>query len=111
MQGSWTPENGALHFGASTSPVAYAYDSHATGPGGGLIIDKASGGYAVTVVSNDGSRDAASKATMHNGAVLVDVPGGQLQLTRESADRLLMLQADNGIPAPGSGVYLRPGKP
>jgi hypothetical protein len=93
MKGSWSSENGTLDFSASTSPFPYAYDSRAGVAGG------------------DGSRSTASKTSMHDGALLVDVPGGQLQLTRESADRLLILEAENGIPAPGSGVYLRSGTP
>lgn len=111
ITGSWSSEIGSVDFSARTSPFPYTYDSHAGSPGGGLIVDEASGGYAVTLVSSDGSRSTASKTSVHNAALLVDLPAGQLQLTRQSADRLLMLQAENGIPAPGSGVYLRPGTP
>jgi hypothetical protein len=43
---------------------------------------------------------------MRDGVLIVDVAGGQVRLTLDSQDRLVMVQSENGIPAPGSGVNL-----
>jgi hypothetical protein len=105
IAGSWTLERGSLAVGASTSPFPYAYQPAGT-PAGGVVIGSASDGYPLTLLGADGSRSQATRTSMRDGALLADVPGGQVRLTLDSQDRLVMVQSENGIPAPGSGVNL-----
>ena len=104
IAGSWTPEHGSLDVGASTSPFPYAYQAAGTPAGG--VVGSASDGYPVTLLGADGSRSQATRTSMRDGVLLADVPGGQVRLTLDSQDRLVMVQSENGIPAPGSGVNL-----
>jgi hypothetical protein len=105
IAGSWTPERGSLDVGASTSPYPYTYQAAGT-PAGGVVIGSASDGYPLTLLGADGSRSQATRTSMRDGVLLADVPGGQVRLTLDSQDRLVMVQSENGIPAPGSGVNL-----
>jgi hypothetical protein len=109
LVGSWTPERGAVAFTPGEMP--YTYEPSASAIGGGVIVEAAKDGYSVTLVSGNGNRRTAAAAAMKDGVLLVDVGAGQLSLTEESPSRVLMLWTTDGIPAPGSGVYLEPGTP
>jgi hypothetical protein len=111
LQGSWMPERGALTFSSGDREMPYTYHPRAAEVRGGVVVDAAQDGYAVTLVSSDGDRSTATRAAMEGDVPLVDVGDGQFSLTMESPDRVLMLWTTDGIPAPGSGVYLKPGIP
>jgi len=105
IAGSWMPEHGSLTVGASTSPYPYTYQPAGTAAGE-VVVGPASDGYPVTLLGADGSRSQATRTSMHDGVLLADVPGGQVRLTLDSQGRLVMVQSEDGIPAPGSGVNL-----
>ena len=111
LLGSWTPERGAVAFSSGQSELPYAYHPRASEAGGGVIVEDGQDGYSVTLVSSNGDRSTATTAAMQDDVLLVDVGAGQFSLTEESPGRVLMLWTTDGIPAPGSGVYLEPGAP